>query len=193
MISLQYFTNENIAGGLFVIGAVFLNWYFMGPAVTGLNIGLMFAYGVWLANFPDLQVSPGKVGSIYLLAVAVQCAHLAEEYAMDFHLEFPGLFGYTWPGKLFIAFNLIWLLVFLLAAWGVFRRIWLAYLVVWFFVIAGSIGNGILHIILSLIAGGYFPGLITGLAHLAIGLFLLIELIHARKQTKASHLSDRHR
>ncbi len=167
---------ESLIGGIFVATAILLNLRFMGSAVTGLNLGLIIAYFVWLFVNTDLKPEQTKVGSIYLLAIAVQCVHVCEEYVMDFHIKFPGLFGYRWSGKLFVTFNLIWLFVFVLAAWGVLHQIRLAYLVVWFFAIVGGVGNGIFHPVLSIIEGGYFPGLITSAAGLVLGILLIKEL-----------------
>ncbi len=172
--------NEALIGGLFVAAAIFLNLRFMGFAIMGLNFGLVIAYLVWLFVSTDLTLEHNKLGSIYILAIAIQCIHFGEEYFMDFHIRFPGLFGYHWSDKLFVSFNLIWLFVFVLAAWGVLNQIRMAYLVVWFFALFGSVGNGIAHPVLSIIQGGYFPGLITSFAHLIMGILLIKELVKVR-------------
>lgn len=95
------------------------------------------------------------------LAIAMQAAHFAEELIARFHLRFPELLGLSpWPPGFFVAINLFWLAAWALAIRGVLgrRRAWLFPL--WFLGIA-SLANGIAHPILSLGAGGYFPGLIT--------------------------------
>ncbi len=174
---------ELLAGLIFVAVTIFLHLKFMGLAVMGLNVGLIIAYLVWMSGDDNKHQASGKVLSIYLVAIAVQCLHFCEEYAMDFHGKFPGLLGYRWPDQLFVAFNLIWLFVFVLAAWGVLHQVRLAYLIVWFFAIVGGVGNGIVHAALSVRQGGYFPGLITAPFHLVIGVLLIKTLLNARRTT----------
>jgi hypothetical protein len=171
---------ETVVGGLGVTIAIFLHRKFMGPAVLGLNIGLVISYLAWLRGvYPKLDSR--RVGSLYLVGIAIQCLHACEEYLTDFHATFPEwTFGYRWSDRLFVAFNLIWLCIFVLTAWGVFNQVRLAYLVVWFFALVGGVGNGIFHPVLSMIWGGYFPGLITSLAHLVVGILLVKELVKAR-------------
>lgn len=184
---MRYNTRELLIGGIFVATAIVLNLKFMGSAVMGLNLGLIIAYFVWLFVNPDLKPEQNRVGSIYLLAIAVQCLHICEEYLMDFHMKFQGLFGYGWSDKLFVTFNLVWLFVFVLAAWGVLHQIRLAYLVVWFFAIVGGVGNGIFHPVLSIIESGYFPGLITSAAGLVLGILLIKELVSSSKARADEH------
>ncbi|HZS10545.1 MAG TPA: HXXEE domain-containing protein [Blastocatellia bacterium] len=175
---------ESLTGGVFVLAAILLHVRFMGVAMMGLNVGLVIAYLVWLSREDGRGSGSSKVLSIYLTGIAVQCAHFCEEYLTGFQTRFPGLAGYRWSDGLFVAFNLIWLCWFVLAAVGGLYRVRLAYLVVWFFALAGGIGNGIVHPVLSIIQGGYFPGLITSPAHLIIGILLTRALVKARRGAK---------
>jgi hypothetical protein len=170
-------SREIVVSGVAVMVAIFLQLQFMGPAVMGLNVGLVVSYLAWLNGvYPKADAC--RVGSLYLVGIAVQCLHLCEEYLTGFHAMFPEwAFGYRWSDRLFVSFNLIWLSVFVLAAWGVFNNVRLAYLVVWFFALIGGVGNGIFHPVLSVIRGGYFPGLVTSLPHLVVGVLLVIELV----------------
>jgi hypothetical protein len=59
------------------------------------------------------------------------------------------LTGYEWSDAQFVAFNMAWLAVFVLAGLGVYRRMQLAYLVVLFLALAGGVGNGAGHLLLS--------------------------------------------
>lgn len=177
-------------GGIFVAVAILLNLKFMGSAIMGLNLGLIIAYFAWVSVIIDLRFEQNKIVPIYLLGIAVQCVHACEEYLMDFHIRFPSLFGYLWSDKLFVVFNLIWLFVFVFAAWGVLHKIRVAYLGVWFFVLVGGIGNGMIHPALSMMQGGYFPGLVTSFAHLIIGVLLIRELMKARQMTKTRHPAE---
>jgi hypothetical protein len=62
------------------------------------------------------------------------------------------LTGYERSDAQFVAFqyNMAWLALFLLAGLGVYRRMQLAYLVVLFLALAGGVGNGAGHLLLSL-------------------------------------------
>ncbi len=177
-------TSEILIGGLFVATAALLHLKFMGSAIMGLNLGLIIAYFVWVFSTNEPTSAPRKLAHLYLAGIVVQCLHATEEYLMDFHVLFPGLFGYRWTGRLFIVFNLSWLLLFVWSYWGVRRKIRLAYLVVWFFALVGGIGNGIVHPVLSILEGGYFPGLITSVAGLVLGILLVKELSRTSKVRK---------
>lgn len=179
---------ELLTGAVFVLTAIWLNLKLMGPVVMVLNLGLVIAFFVWSFRFHDKNQARNRIVSIYLIAIAVQCMHVCEEYLMNFHIKLPELLGYDeWSGKLFVAFNLIWLFVFVLAAYGLLHNVRLAYLVVWFFAIVGGIGNGIFHPVLSIIEGGYFPGLITSAAHLVVGIVLIKELGSSSKVRADEH------
>jgi hypothetical protein len=66
--------------------------------------------------------------------------------------------------------------VFVLAALGVYRRVPLAYLVVLFLALAGGVGNGAGHLLLSATQGKYFPGTATAPLCLLAGIGLLTKL-----------------
>jgi hypothetical protein len=170
-------SREIVLGGVAVTVAIFLQLQFMGPAVMGLNVGLVVSYLAWLSGvYPKKDAR--RLGSLYLVGIAIQCLHLCEEYLTGFHTVFPEwAFGYRWSDRVFVSFNLVWLSVFVLAAWGVFNNVRLAYLVVWFFALIGGVGNGIFHPVLSVIWSGYFPGLVTSLPHFVVGVLLVIELV----------------
>ena len=53
---------------------------------------------------------------------------------------------------------------------------WLA-MPVLFFVAYGTLGNAVAHTTWVLATGGYFPGFVTGLVHLALGLLLLARIL----------------
>ena len=73
----------------------------------------------------------------------------------------PAILGLpSWSDNFFVAFNLIWLSVWILSAVGLQRGHRFALFPVWFFAIA-AIVNGIAHPLLPVVARGYFPGLVT--------------------------------
>jgi hypothetical protein len=165
---------DRIVGAVLVVVVVTAQVRWMGSASTLLSVGLVIAYLFWIAG--RWKNEPAGVLPMYLIAIAVQCAHFTEEYLTGFQREFPKLMGYEWSDARFVAFNMAWLAVFVLAALGVYRRVSLAYLVVLFLALAGGIGNGTGHLLLSAMRGGYFPGLATAPLCLLAGVGLLIKL-----------------
>jgi len=108
--------------------------------------------------------------------VLVQGAHFTEETATGFYQRFPELLGLApWPSEFFVWFNLTWLAIWLIAAWGLAARRWVALFPLWFLGIA-SVANGIAHPLLSLAVRGYFPGLVTSPFVGAAGILVLRRL-----------------
>lgn len=52
--------------------------------MIGLNAGLIIAYIMWIFGDYDQRHESGKIGAIYLIAIAVQCLHFCEEYVAGF-------------------------------------------------------------------------------------------------------------
>ncbi len=77
--------------------------------------------------------------------------------------------------RLCISFNVAWLVIWALSAWGLARRHHVALFPLWFLGI-GSVANGLLHPLLALNAGGYFPGLATSPVMAVVGALLLARL-----------------
>ena len=53
--------------------------------------------------------------------------------------------------------------------------------IVWFFTIAATLGNAVLHPLLAFKVGGYFPGLFTSFAYWILGPILFMRLWEVRK------------
>jgi Protein of unknown function with HXXEE motif len=151
-------SRDHIAGAVFVLAAVTAQAHWMGRA---------------------------SVLPMYLIAAAVQCLHFTEEYLTGFQRQFPKLMGYEWSDSRFVAFNMAWLVLFLLAALGVYRRVSLAYLVVLFLALAGGVANGVGHLLLSATQGKYFPGLATAPFCLLAGIGLLTQLFGGTRMRHA--------
>jgi len=173
---------ESLGVGSFVIVAILLHFKFMGLAITALNLGLIISYIIWISHDIDVKKKFNRLATLYILGIVVQGIHFTEEYLTGFQFKFPGLLGYSWSDKQFVIFNLIWLLFFVLNLWGIYRRYRVAYFLVWFFTIMAGIANGIFHPALSIIQGGYFPGLISSPVLLIIGIALLKELVRTQAQ-----------
>lgn len=176
-----------IAAVILTAGAVGLNTLIMGRAVILLNIGLIASLLAWSAAGVG-QTQPHRlVGPLFLASIAVQMLHLIEEYGGRFYELLPALFDQDpWQPQRFVVFNLVWIGIFLVAAVGVFKRVRLAYLAVWFMALVGGIGNAIFHIWLAIQSTGYAPGVATALINLPLGIALVYFLCQPQWQDPAS-------
>ena len=148
------------------------------PSVTALGLAALAA--LLLAKrrssptryLPERQAAARALG----LAVAVQSVHFAEEAATGFHERLGGVFGL--PGmdfSLFLAFNLMWLAIWVISIPGVRSARTPALFAAWFLAIAGML-NGIAHPLLALVTGGYFPGLASSPLIAFASLWLWVKL-----------------
>jgi hypothetical protein len=96
-----------------------------------------------------------------VLALLAQCAHFAEELGTGFYDRFPVLLGLApWSVTFFVAFNLAWIVIWAVAILGLWHGLVPALVPAWLLALA-LVANGIVHPLLALRAGGYFPGLAT--------------------------------
>ncbi|HEY0547166.1 MAG TPA: HXXEE domain-containing protein [Pyrinomonadaceae bacterium] len=125
-------------------------------------------------EMPDI----GRVLPLYLLALAIQFLHFTEEYIYGFQSRITEMMNGMPPfnPNVFLAFNMIACCLFLLAGLGMYKGLKFPMIIVWFFTIAGVMGNAIWHLLLTLKVGGYFPGLFTSLAGWILGPMLLRRL-----------------
>jgi hypothetical protein len=114
---------------------------------------------------------------LFVAGVALQTLHFAEEYSTRFFERFPPVLGEPpWSASFFVIFNVFWLGVWVLAAFGFQAGYRAAFFPVWFFAIA-AVANGIAHPLLALRAGGYFPGLLTSPLLAVVGVWLWLRLV----------------
>jgi hypothetical protein len=167
---------ERVVTAGFVAIACALMLIAMGPAVVFLVVALVVSLLLWLsrAAWPP----PRRVLPIFAAAVLVQCVHLAEEYATGFYRAFPAVMGSPpWSATRFLAFNVAWLVAFVLAGLGIARGWRPAYVIALFLAIGGGIGNGLGHLALMVGAGGYSPGAFTAPLALLAGCALAARLL----------------
>lgn len=115
-----------------------------------------------------LRLSPAKFATERVtasralgLATAVQSVHFAEEWATDFHVRFPALFGLEpMPLVFFVVFNLTWIAIWIASIPLLRSARKLGFFAAWFLAIAGML-NGLAHPLMALASGGYFPGLVS--------------------------------
>jgi hypothetical protein len=127
-----------------------------------LWLALVLALAIVLVRKPDAE-RLARAAPWTLAVIAIQALHFAEEFATGFHERFPAMFGLApWTPEFFVSFNMAWLAAWSLAVSGaVTRRATLgAAWLIWFLALA-AVANGVAHPVLAVVAGGYFPGLLT--------------------------------
>lgn len=128
-----------------------------------LDVLLVIALYLTLTHGPgasDPRARRRMIGLV-VAALAIQCAHFAEEWATGFNALFPELLGlYPWSLGLWVSFNVVWIAIWCLSLVGLSTRWRPALFPVWFLALACAV-NGVAHPLLALAAGGYFPGLWT--------------------------------
>lgn len=98
---------------------------------------------------------------VLALTAGVQGIHFTEEAAAGLHEQLPALFGLpSIPLAIFLVFNVMWLVIWAASVPGLRTSRAGAFFAAWFLAIAG-IFNGIVHPLLAILAGGYFPGLVS--------------------------------
>ena len=131
---------------------------------------------------------PGRVGErksasqALGFAVVIQAAHFSEEAMTGFHERFPALMDFpAMPFSFFIAFNLVWLVIWVASISGLRAASPFAFFAAWFLAIAGML-NGVAHLFFALEAKGYFPGLATSPYSAGAGIWLWIQLRRATQE-----------
>ena len=124
-----------------------------------------------------------KLKNILLLTMLLIAFHGIEEnlagfYAKDFFILYPSSFFNSIPATFYWTFHIMWwfLIVtgFLLILGGKWTlRILALFGIVYFFELH--------HVVKGIIAGGYYPGMITGIAYPILGIFFWKELLKNMK------------
>lgn len=174
-----------------VVGALVIG--FSGWALTTLPIqaGIILtaagvlAYVGWIFTTYTHPVKSRKVIATYLLAVAFQLIHMAEEYTGGFPHEIVDLFDSPreWTEASFLltfvfGFGSLWCL----AAAGALYQIRVANFMLWFYALGAGLLNAISHFVFPVIKGGYFPGLYTAAGHLILSVLLSTFLIQESRR-----------
>lgn len=139
----------------------------LGTAALWLALGVAVALS-FLRQAPrgDSQTRD-RLLWLFFSGLAVQCIHLVEEFVTGFYMSWPRFLGLmAWSPEFFVAFNVIWIAIWILSAVVLWRaphgsRVarW-ALVPIWFFALGMTL-NGVAHPLLALQARGYFPGLVT--------------------------------
>ena len=147
---------------------------------AALTVGAVVSLVLTILRQPQ-RVGREQTVRVFLLGLAVQSLHFMEEFVTHFEDRFPALLGLSaWSENFFVAFNLIWMSVWILSAVGLQRGNRMALFPVWFFAIA-CVANGVAHPVLAVAAHGYFPGLITSPILGVLGVLLWIRLLESTR------------
>ncbi len=146
---------------------------------AGLTVGAIAALLLTVFRAPVAVPADERrhTTALFVVGVSFQGLHFVEEYSTRFFERFPAVLGQSpWSPTFFIVFNVCWLAIWIIAAFGFQAGHRWAFFPVWFFAIA-AIVNGIAHPLLSLRIGGYFPGLLTSPLLAVVGLWLWLRLV----------------
>ncbi len=151
------------------------------PSVVILGSVALFA--LYLARHRPSPVArmPQRMAASYALTFATiaQSVHFIEEAVTGFHERFPALVGLpAMPFAGFVAFNVVWIGIWIASIWGVRSNRSPAFFAAWFLAIAGTF-NGLGHPLMAVAAGGYFPGLYTSPFVGALSVWLWLRLRRA--------------
>jgi hypothetical protein len=133
------------------------------PSTLVLGLAVLWSLVLVRRRTSPPEAGPQRLAAARALAVSVgvQGVHFAEEAATGFHERFGELFGLPgMPFAFFLAFNLLWLAIWVASVPGLRSGRALAFFAAWFLAIAGML-NGIAHPLLGIAAGGYFPGVVS--------------------------------
>lgn len=135
----------------------------VAPSVVVLGLVAIVAVRLALSRSSPIEALTERIAASTVLGIttAVQSAHFAEEWVTGFHARFPALLGLNpMPLSFFVAFNLAWIVIWIISI--PFLRLGrrAAFFAAWFLAIAGIL-NGVAHPMMAIASGGYFPGLIT--------------------------------
>ena len=152
-------------------------WALIVTFVPGMVASAAILWVMFVFEWPLPE--PDRFLPIYILGLALQMLHCAEEFAFDFMSRFPALYGgEPFTERVFVLFNLIAYALF--AASGVlatqYHLKWL-FLPALFFVVYGGLGNAIAHTFWAVHAGAYFPGFVTGLVYWWLGPLMLTQVV----------------
>ncbi|WP_424931288.1 hypothetical protein [Amaricoccus macauensis] len=139
--------------------------------------GLLFAWALfaWMYLKQTQLASPSDVLPIYFAAIAVYCINFAEQFTTDFPERMPRLHGgLPYSDDQFVVYSMVSISFFLLSSLAVYLRAATFLLVpVLFFTVHVVFGTAVAQTWWSIEAGGYFPGLVTGLANWILGPILI--------------------
>ncbi len=179
-----------IVPGIVCVTLAAMMYAALGWPIIVLVVPMLAAYPFYLLTFHRCLPSPSAILPLYLIAIAWQFIHMAEEFATGFQYYFPLVNGgaHSWfaPGtgwgdSLFITFNMIANAGFVIGALGIVLQHRTPTFLICFFTF-GMLWNGFGHPTLAYLfhdvygSGWYFPGLVTSPGHLLLSSALVVHI-----------------
>lgn len=121
------------------------------------------------------------------LTIACQACHFIEEASTGLYRRLPEVFGYP-PLTLefFVTANVVCLVIWVLSTWGLARYSSIGLFPLWFLGLACEL-NLVIHPALSIVTGGYFPGLYTSPLVGIVGFFMLRRLAETTRASRSAY------
>ena len=164
-----------ILGIWFGAPSILVKWIF----ISGTLVTLVFYYVVIESS---KGLNSDKLLPLYLIALSVQFLHFLEEYHGRLYDKLPQLFDFPSIDRdAFITFNLVAYSIFILGAIAIYLESKKFMLIPLFFILLGTMANGVLHSLISLWQGSYFPGLYTALIYLILGPMMIRILLQKKE------------
>ena len=147
--------------------------------------GLACAWSIYLLMFIKKISLPQteKFTPIFLIALAAQFLHFAEEHGTGF-ISFFGIHygGAPYDDNIFTWFNMASYAIFTLGyVFGMYYDKRFLLMPAFFFICAGVLGNAIWHVVWFFETGQYQPGFYTALLYWIISPYLLYKLLGEKK------------
>lgn len=178
-----------MAGAAFVVVAILFQIFWLGLPAIFLSVALLASYWLWLSS--DWQEAP-QLPWAFAVSIIIFLSHAAEEFMTGFHRALPALFDRAaWSNTQFLVFIIVWMLVFCISAFSIRPNRPLPSLIVLFFAVAGGVGNGVMHLLLVVQQGGYFPGAWTAPLCLGVGIWLL-RLLYGQVRPDSATVDPQH-
>lgn len=144
--------------------------------------GVIISYIVYMYTFYKNSSNSDKLLPLYLFALGLQFIHFTEEYLTNFTTELPKILDVEpYPIDYWLTFNMIAYFIFIVGGIALIKKIKELMIIPLFFILIGVLFNGIVHILLSIYVGGYFPGLYTALVFTVLGPVLVARLFYESK------------
>ncbi|WP_435103218.1 hypothetical protein [Arhodomonas sp. AD133] len=190
-----------IVPGIVCVTLAAMMYAALGWPIIVLVVPMLAAYPFYLLTFHRHLPSPSAILPLYLLAIAWQFIHMAEEFATDFQYYFPLVNGGAhsslapgtgWGDSLFITFNMIANAGFVIGALGIVLQHRPPTFLICFFTF-GMLWNGFGHPALAYLyhdvygSSWYFPGLLTSPGHLLLSLALVARIWRSTRAHAAAH------
>ncbi|MCT4306151.1 HXXEE domain-containing protein [Elizabethkingia anophelis] len=147
--------------------------------------GLACAWSMYLLMFIKKIAIPNTESftPIFLIALATQFLHFAEEHATGF-IYFFGVHygGLPYDDNIFTSFNMVSYSLFTLGyVLGMYWNLRFLLIPVFFFICSGVLGNAIWHVLWVLETGQYQPGFYTAILYWILAPYLLYKILGKKK------------